>query len=45
MYPSWRGRRLNQPNFSEDFINEITFLIGNKKNENFKLLIDKIELK
>lgn len=45
MYPSWRGRRLNQPNFSEDLINEITFLIGNKKNENFKLLIDKIELK
>ncbi|SDH69358.1 Complex I intermediate-associated protein 30 (CIA30) [Flavobacterium omnivorum] len=45
MYPSWRRRRLNRSNFSEDFINEITFLIGNKKNENFKLLIDKIELK
>ena len=44
MYPYWRGRRLNQSNFSEDFIEEITFLIGNKKNENFKLLIDKIEL-
>ncbi|OAB25304.1 Complex I intermediate-associated protein 30 (CIA30) [Flavobacterium fryxellicola] len=44
MYPSWRGRRLKQSNFSEDFIEEITFLIGNKKNENFKLLIDKIEL-
>lgn len=45
MYPSWRRRRLNRSNFSEDFINEITFLIGNKKNENFKLLIDKIKLK
>jgi NADH dehydrogenase [ubiquinone] 1 alpha subcomplex assembly factor 1 len=45
MYPSFRGRKLNQPNFSEDSIEEITFLIGNSKNEKFKLLIDKIELK
>ena len=43
MYPSFRGRRLDQPNFSKDSIEEITFLIGNKKEENFKLLIDKIE--
>ncbi len=45
MYPSFRGRRLDQPNFSNDYIEEITFFIGNKKNERFKLLIDKIELK
>jgi NADH dehydrogenase [ubiquinone] 1 alpha subcomplex assembly factor 1 len=45
MYPSFRGRRLDQPNFSKDYIEEITFLIGNKKKEKFKLLIDKIELK
>lgn len=45
MYPSFRGRRLNQPNFSNDYIEEITFLVGNKKNENFKLLLDKIEFK
>lgn len=44
MYPSYRGRRLDQPNFHKDSIEEITFLIGNKKEENFKLLIDKIEL-
>ncbi|MFI1745764.1 CIA30 family protein [Thalassobellus sediminis] len=44
MYPSFRGRRLNTPNFSHDFIEQIVFLIGNKKNENFKLIIDKIEL-
>jgi len=44
MYPSLRGRRLNQANFSNDYIEEIAFLIGNEKNENFKLLIDKIEL-
>ena len=44
MYPSFRGRRLNQPNFSDNSIEEITFLIGNKKNERFKLMIDKIVL-
>jgi hypothetical protein len=44
MYPSFRGRRLNFPNFSHDFIEQVVFLIGNKKNESFKLLIDKIEL-
>lgn len=45
MYPSFRGRRLDQANFSNDAIEEVTFLIGNKKNENFKLLLDTIELK
>ena len=44
MYPSFRGRRLNQPNFSHEYIEEITFLIGNEKKESFKLLIDKIEI-
>ena len=44
MYPSFRGRKLDIPNFSHDYIEEIVFLIGNKKPENFKLLIDKIEL-
>jgi hypothetical protein len=44
-YPSFRGRKLNQPNFSKDAIEEITFLIGNKKKEHFKILIDQIELR
>ena len=44
MYPSFRGRKLNQSNFSHDTIEEISFLFGNKKTETFKLLIDKIEL-
>ena len=44
MYPSFRGRKLNQPNFSNDYIEEIGFLIGNKKAEKFTLLLDKIEL-
>jgi hypothetical protein len=45
MYPSFRGRKLDQPNFSKDHFEEIAFLIGNKSQEKFKLLIDKIELK
>ena len=45
MYPSFRGRKLNKSNYSDDKIQEIAFLIGNKKEENFQLLIDKIDLK
>lgn len=44
MYPSFRGKRLNTPNFSHEFIEQIAFLIGNKKNEDFQLIIDTIEL-
>jgi NADH dehydrogenase [ubiquinone] 1 alpha subcomplex assembly factor 1 len=44
MYPSFRGRKLDSPNFSKNYIEDIAFLIGNKKPEKFKLLIDKIEL-
>jgi len=44
MYPSFRGRKINQPNFSSDSFEEITFLIANKKEEKFELMIDKIEL-
>lgn len=43
MYPSFRGRKLDRSNFKGDHIEEITLLIGNKKKENFKLLLDKIE--
>ncbi len=45
MYPSFRGMKLDQPNFSHDHIEEIAFLIGNKRTEKFMLLIDKIELR
>lgn len=45
MYPSFRGRKLDQPNFLDPGIVEIAFLIGNKKNESFSLQIHKIELK
>lgn len=45
MYASFRGRKLELPNFSGEHLEEIAFLIGNKKKEEFKLLIDKIELR
>ena len=45
MYPGFRGRKLRQANFPGDYMEEIGFLIGNKKAQSFELLIDKIELK
>jgi len=45
LFPSFRGRKLNLPNFESDSFEEIVFLIGKKKNESFKLVLDKIELK
>ena len=44
MYPGFRGRKLDMPNFDNAYIEEIAFLIGNKKEETFKLLIDKVIL-
>ena len=44
MYPAFRGRNLNMDNFSSETIEELAFLIGNKKKEHFKLEIDKIYL-
>ncbi len=44
-YPSFRGKQLNIANYNGSNLEEIAFLIGNKKGENFQLLIDKIELK
>ncbi len=45
MSPAFRGRKLDIPNYDADFIEEIAFLIGNKKEERFKLEINKIMLK
>ncbi|MDC1063609.1 CIA30 family protein [Flavobacteriales bacterium] len=44
MYPSFRGRKLNMQNFNNNYFEEIAFLVGNKKNEKFKLIIDRITL-
>lgn len=42
--PTFRGRILDKPNFNKQALEEISFLIANKRNESFKLIIDKIEL-
>ncbi|MBW1295883.1 CIA30 family protein [Aquimarina litoralis] len=45
MYPAFRGRQLNMQKYPCLNMQEIAFLIGNKKQENFRLEIDKIILK
>lgn len=45
MYPSWRGRKLDRPNFQGKSIVELTFLIGNKKEESFRLELQRAFLK
>ncbi len=42
MVPSFRGAQLDMPLFSHTAIEELSLLIANKRNENFKLLIDVI---
>jgi NADH dehydrogenase [ubiquinone] 1 alpha subcomplex assembly factor 1 len=44
MYPSFRGRKLDMPDFEGGKIEELTLLIGNKKEEDFRIEIDKIQL-
>ena len=39
LYPSFRGRKLDLPNFNSDSFEEIVFLIANKKNESFIIQI------
>lgn len=44
-YPSWRGQKLDRPNYAAGELEEVAFLIANYKNEDFDLLIEKVELK
>ena len=44
MYPQYRGNKMDQPNFPYLQMEQLSILIANKRAENFKLLIDKIEL-
>jgi NADH dehydrogenase [ubiquinone] 1 alpha subcomplex assembly factor 1 len=44
LFPSFRGRKLDKPNFDKETIAEIAFLIANKKAEKFNLEIDYILL-
>jgi len=43
MYPSFRGMRLDEPNYTAESLAEIAILIGNKRNESFRLEIDWIK--
>ena len=44
LYASFRGRSIDIPNYDGASLEEIAFLVGNKKKEDFQLLIDKIEV-
>jgi NADH dehydrogenase [ubiquinone] 1 alpha subcomplex assembly factor 1 len=44
MTPSYRGRRVNLPNYPGVSIEEIAFLVGNGKEEIFAIEIDKIKI-
>jgi hypothetical protein len=44
MIPSFRGNILDLPNYPGEYMEQFAILIGNKKNEDFKLYLDKIEL-
>ena len=41
-YPSYRGRRVNLPNYDGQQVEQLSFLIANKKEERFELNIDHI---
>jgi NADH dehydrogenase [ubiquinone] 1 alpha subcomplex assembly factor 1 len=43
-YPQFRGQKLNLPNFNFDTIAQMSFLIANKQEEDFELLVDWIGL-
>ncbi len=43
-YPAFRGRILDRPNYKGEAMEEIAFLIGNNRNEDFSLEIEKIYL-
>lgn len=45
MQASFRGRKVAISNYDGNNLEEIAFLIGNKKAENFELLLDRIEVK
>lgn len=44
-YPSFRGRKLEMPNFEGEYLEDFGILIANKQAEQFNLEIDWIELR
>ena len=45
MYPGFRGRKLNMPNYNGDQLGEIGFLIADKQEGQFELQIESVSLK
>ena len=45
LYPQFRGQRLRRPNYPGETLSEVAFLIGNKKEQDFRLEIDWIRLR
>lgn len=45
MYPAFRGRNLDRPNYPMDQIAELSILIGNKVNETFQLELESLRIK
>jgi hypothetical protein len=41
---TFRGRMLDMPSFRNDFLEEVGYLISNKKEESFELIIDYIKV-
>lgn len=44
LVPTFRGRVLDMDNYDGNELEELGFLVGNKRNETFKLIIDSIVL-
>jgi NADH dehydrogenase [ubiquinone] 1 alpha subcomplex assembly factor 1 len=42
MEPTWRGFKPDLPNYEAEYCSEIGFLISNKKEESFELLLESI---
>ena len=45
LYPVYRGRMLEIPNYGGEMLEQIGFLFGNKKEEDFHLEIDWIKMR
>ena len=43
-YPSFRGRKLDMPNFNKKTIEQISILIANKKKESFKIHVSNFKV-
>ncbi|NNL03346.1 MAG: CIA30 family protein [Eudoraea sp.] len=44
MIPSFRGYKVDLPNYPGEYLEQFAILIGNRKKEDFELYLDKIEL-